>query len=98
MSFGVLASYVIVFLADPTPSPTPGDFGEFTGDENAVTPSVVGFIATFVIAAVTVLLLIDMTRRVRRVRYRAEVQEKLAAEAAEASGEKAGRASSAPEG
>ena len=81
MSFGVLASYVIVWLADPSPSPTPG---EFTGDENAVTPGVVGFVATFFIAAVTVLLLIDMTRRVRRVRYRAEVQEKLAAEEAEA--------------
>ena len=83
MSFGVLASYVIVWLADPSPSPTPG---EFTGDENAVTPGVVGFVATFFIAVVTVLLLIDMTRRVRRVRYRAEVQEKLAAEQAEAAG------------
>ena len=85
MSFGVLASYVIggvsqvtIWLADPTPSPTPG---EFTGDENAVTPGVIGFVATFFIAAMTVLLLVDMTRRVRRVRYRAEVQEKLAAEA-----------------
>ncbi|CAN5335109.1 hypothetical protein BH09ACT5_BH09ACT5_18920 [soil metagenome] len=80
MSFGVLASYVIVFLADPSPTPAPG---EFTGDENAVTPGVIGFVATFFIAAVTVLLLVDMTRRVRRVRYRAEVQAKLAAEQAE---------------
>ena len=83
MTFGALASYVIVFFADPSPSPIPG---EFTGDENAVTPGVIGFVATFFIAAVTVLLLIDMTRRVRRVRYRAEVQEKLAAEQAEAAG------------
>lgn len=81
MSFGVLASYVIVFLADPTPSPTPG---EFTGDENAVTPGVVGFVATAFVAVLTVLLLIDMTRRVRRVRYRAEIQEKLEAEKEEA--------------
>ena len=81
MTFSVLASYVIVWLADPTPTPTPG---EFTGDANAVTPGVVGFIVTFLIAAITVLLILDMTRRVRRVRYRAEVQEKLAAEAAEA--------------
>jgi hypothetical protein len=79
MTFGVLASYVLVFLADPSPSPIPG---EFTGDENAVTPGVVGFAATAFIAVITVLLLIDMTRRVRRVRYRAEIQEKLAAEAA----------------
>jgi hypothetical protein len=89
MSFGVLASYVIVFLADPTPSPTPG---EFTGDENAVTPGVIGFVATAFVAVVTVLLLIDMTRRVRRLRYRAEIQEKLAAEAEEK------EASSTPEG
>ena len=81
MTFGVLASYAIVFLADPSPAPTPP---AFTGDANAVTPGVVGFIATFFIAAVTVLLLLDMTRRVRRVRYRAEAQEKIAAEAAEA--------------
>lgn len=80
MTFGVLASYVIVLLADPTPSPTPG---EFTGDENAVTPGVIGFVATAFVAVVTVLLLIDMTRRVRRLRYRAEIQEKLAAEAEE---------------
>lgn len=93
MSLGVLASYVIVFFADPTPSPAPG---EFTGDPNAVTPGVIGFVATFFIAAATVLLLIDMTRRVRRVRYRAEVQEKLAAEAAQAPG--AQKATPAPEG
>ncbi|MBX3098412.1 MAG: hypothetical protein KF761_02430 [Salinibacterium sp.] len=75
-----LASHVIVWLADPTPTPAPG---EFTGDVNAVTPGIVGFAVTFLIAAITVLLILDMVRRVRRVRYRAEVQEKLAAEAGE---------------
>ena len=77
MSFGVLASYVIVWMADPTPGPTPV---EFTGDENAVTPGVIGFVATAFIAVAAVLLIIDMNRRVRRVRYRAEAQEKIAAE------------------
>ena len=66
------------WLATPTPSPFP----EYTGDPNLVTPGVLGFIAMAVIAIVTVLLIIDMTRRVRRVRYRAQVQEELAAEAA----------------
>jgi len=56
-----------------------------------VTPGVVGFVATFFIAAVTVFLLIDMTRRVRRVRYRAEIQEKLAAEAEAEEGAKPAR-------
>ena len=93
MNLHVLASYVIVWLADPSPSPTPG---EFTGNEDAVTPGVVGFVATFFIAALTVLLLVDMTRRVRRVRYRAEIQEKLEAEKAENTAKE--QASSAPEG
>jgi len=74
-----LASYLINWSADPTPSPIP----EYTGDPNLVTPGVVGFIAIAVIAVATVLLLIDMTRRVRRVRYRSEVREQIAAEDAE---------------
>jgi len=75
----VLASHVIVWIADPTPSPVPA----FTGDEDTITPGVLGFVAIFVVALATVFLLLDMTRRVRRVRYRAEVQEQLAAEASE---------------
>ena len=38
------------------------------------------------------LLIFDMVRRVRRVRYRAEIQEKLAAEAEAASKPAAGKA------
>jgi zona occludens toxin (predicted ATPase) len=45
---------------------------------------VVGFLVTFAIAVVVVLLVIDMTRRIRRVRYRAEIAEKLDAEQARA--------------
>lgn len=77
-----LTARAIVWLADPTPSPVPA----YEGDPNLVTPGVIGFVITFLIAAATVLLLLDMTRRVRRVRYREEVREQLAAEAAEASG------------
>lgn len=50
-------------------------------DENAVTPGVVGFVAIFLVAAATILLLLDMTRRVRRTRYRSEARERLEAEA-----------------
>ena len=39
-------------------------------------------LAIFLIALATVLLILDMTRRVRRVRYRAEVQEQIADEKA----------------
>ncbi len=64
------------------PSPTPSPIPEFLGDPNMVTPGVVGFVAIFLIALATVLLILDMTRRVRRVRYRAEVQEQIADEKA----------------
>lgn len=53
-------------------------------DPNSVTPGVIGFVITFLVAAVTVLLLIDMTRRVRRTRYRGEIREQLDAEQARA--------------
>lgn len=48
-----------------------------------VTPGVVGFAATAIIAIVIVLLLLDMSRRVRRVNQRAMIREQLEAEAAQ---------------
>ena len=75
-----LVTDLIVWTADePTPVPTmPG----FKGDENMVTPGVIGFFLTFVVMVAVVLLIIDMVRRVRRVNYRAEIREKLEAELA----------------
>lgn len=64
---------LIDLLAAATPTPAPLD-------EDTVTPGWVGFVVIFALAVVTVFLIIDMTRRVRRVRYREEVREKLAAE------------------
>ena len=64
---------LIAWLA--TASPTPPPF-----DEDSVTPGWLGFVFIFALALVTVLLIIDMTRRIRRVRYRSEIREKLAAE------------------
>jgi hypothetical protein len=52
-------------------------------DADAVTPGVIGFVLTFVVAAATVLLVLDMVRRIRRVRYREQVREQLAAEQAD---------------
>ena len=83
-----LVTDLIVWTADePTPVPTmPG----FKGDENMVTPGVIGFFLTFVVMVAVVLLIVDMVRRVRRVNYRAEIREKLEAEiAAEGAGEDA---------
>ncbi|MGA1837362.1 hypothetical protein VD659_10565 [Herbiconiux sp. 11R-BC] len=54
-----------------------------TPNPDDVTPGIIGFIATFFIAIVTVGLIVDMVRRVRRVNYRAQVREELEAELAE---------------
>lgn len=51
-------------------------------DPNSVTPGVVGFVATFLVIVIVVLLATDMVRRIRRTQYRAEVNERLDAEAA----------------
>ncbi len=66
----------ILFLA-ATPSPKPFD-------ENTVTPGWVGFVITFAIGVITILLVVDMTRRLRRARYRGEIRQQLEAERAEA--------------
>ena len=50
-------------------------------DPNTVTPGIWGFVLTFFVMVAVVLLILDMTRRMRRVNMRAQVQEQLAAEA-----------------
>ncbi|MEO7018513.1 MAG: hypothetical protein ABI130_00200 [Leifsonia sp.] len=62
--------------AAATPAPTPSG----TPNDDQVTPGYVGFLVTFFIAVAVVLLILDMVRRIRRVRYRAEIAEKLDAE------------------
>ena len=46
-------------------------------DPVLVTPGVVGFVVTFAVAIGALLLILDMVKRVRRVRYRAEIAEML---------------------
>jgi len=58
-----------------TPSPSPS-----IPSADVTTPGPWGFAAIFGVGIVVALLLVDMTRRIRRVRYRAEVNEKLDAE------------------
>lgn len=52
--------------------------------ETWYSPGVIGFIATFGVTAAAVALIFDMVRRVRRVRYRAEIEAKLDAQQQEA--------------
>ena len=61
--------------ATPVPSSTPDPAETF------YSPGTIGFIATFGVTAGALLLIFDMVRRVRRVRYRAEISAKLEAEA-----------------
>ena len=67
---------IFAFLA-ATPSPTDDPATQF------YSPGTLGFIFTFIMVAGAVILIFDMVKRVRRVRYRAEIQERLEAEAAE---------------
>lgn len=53
-------------------------------DPNLVTPGVWGFVLTFLVMVVVVLLVLDMVRRIRRVNYRAEVRRQLEVERLEA--------------
>ena len=62
-------------LPAPSPVPTSGV------DADLVTPGVWGFVITFLLVVAVVLLIIDMTRRIRRVTYRAQVKEQLEGEA-----------------
>lgn len=60
-------------------------FAEETIDPQLVSPGVIGFVATAFVAILTVLLLLDMIRRMRKVNMRADINAKLdAEEAAEA--------------
>jgi hypothetical protein len=52
-------------------------------DPNSVTPGVLGFLATFAVVVASILLFLNMNRRLRRMRHREEqarrqVQEKRA--------------------
>lgn len=53
-------------------------------DPDTVTPGIWGFVVTFALMVVVVLLILDMVRRIRRTNYRAEVRERLEAERLEA--------------
>jgi hypothetical protein len=52
--------------------------------EDQVTPGLLGFIMTAFFVVATALLIVDMVRRIRRVRYRAQVEEERLAAAAAA--------------
>lgn len=76
-------SLLITLATAPAPTPTPSLRPGLSQDQ--VTPGLLGFLLTAFIVVLTALLIVDMVRRIRRVRYRAQVEEERAA-AAEAAG------------
>ncbi len=74
------ASYLLIASAAATPSPSPTSN---IPEDAEVTPGLIGFLTMFAIMVVTVLLVIDMIRRTRRVNYRAEIRERLEVEKTE---------------
>ena len=80
-----------LLAATPTPTPT------VDPSETWYSPGTIGFIMTFFIAAGAIALIFDMVRRIRRVRYRAEVKQKLSEEMGDlANGSSSGDAGSYP--
>lgn len=66
------------FIAWAAATPSPSDTAAV--DPNLVTPGPWGFIAIAFIAVAVIALVWDMMRRIRRGRYRTQVQEELDAE------------------
>lgn len=74
---------LLVALAQ-TPQPSPEGTLRPGLSEDMITPGTWGFIATAFVVVLTIFLIVDMVRRLRRLRYKAQVEE---ASAAQASGE-----------
>lgn len=70
----VLAQGIISFSA--TPSPSVGENGLRPGlSADQVSPGLLGFVMTAFMVIGVVMLMVSMTRRIRRMRYRAQVSE-----------------------
>jgi hypothetical protein len=72
-------SLLLRLATTPTPLPTPTRRDGISEDQ--VTPGLLGFIMTAFFVVATALLIVDMVRRIRRVRYRAQVEEERMAAA-----------------
>jgi hypothetical protein len=77
IAFG-LAQLLAPMGIGPNPIDDPGTPPGF--DPNTVTPGVAGFVAIALVAIAAIFLMVDMSRRIRRVRYRGEIRERLEAE------------------
>jgi hypothetical protein len=85
----VFADLLLAAVVTPSGDPTlkPGL------DPASVTPGTLGFLATLFIVVAVIFLIRDMVKRVRRVRYAAEVEEVRAQRATDGGGAGPGRTS-----
>lgn len=88
-------SLLTALATSPSPAPSPSLRPGL--DQDQVTPGLLGFLLTAFIVVLTALLIVDMVRRIRRVRYRAQVEEERAAaeESAQLGGARPGTGSDA---
>jgi len=70
-------SLLTALATSPSPAPSPSLRPGL--DQDQVTPGLLGFLLTAFIVVLTAVLIVDMVRRIRRVRYRAQVEEERAA-------------------
>jgi hypothetical protein len=80
--------FLIALATTPSPTPTPSLRPGLSEDQ--VTPGTWGFVLTAFIVVLTTFLIVDMVRRIRRVRYRAQVEEALVGETGDAGTDGAG--------
>lgn len=66
--------FLFLALALWSETPTP------VADDTYNSPGTIGFIVTFAVAVLAVVLFFDMNRRVRKTRYRSEIRQRLAEE------------------
>lgn len=83
-------NFVLALLAgdplNPNPSASPDPANTF------YSPGLVGFLGTFILVVGALVIIWDLVRRIRRVNYRAQIQERLATEQAEYEAKSSGAA------
>lgn len=76
-----IALHLLLLAGDPL-NPDPSQSADPAN--TFYSPGIIGFAGTFLVVVGAIALIFDMVRRIRRVRYRAEIQERLANEQAAA--------------